>query len=152
MHDAVHGVLHVATPEAIQQRWPRYGPALTALGPRAVTAAAIAPAGTPLGALMVLDHPASGTADELPLLADEVALSFLLAQESADPEGDLGGHPALVEATDWAVIQQAAGMVSQQQRCTIGDALDMLRARAYSADLPTRRVAEAVITRSTDLN
>ena len=48
-------------------------------------------------------------------------------------------------ADDQAVVHQAAGMVSAHCHCSTGDALALLRARAFADGQPVGQVAHAVV-------
>ena len=54
-------------------------------------------------------------------------------------------HFAVVDDDFPAVIHHAAGMLSQQCGCGIGDALALLRARAFSVGCPAEEIAARVV-------
>jgi len=131
---------------ALAGRWPRYGPAVSSLGVRAVIAVPLQPAG--LGAVCaytsrpaISDHAARAAgqiADALPLALTQDARALLSGH-------DVPALPLFGEADFPAVIHQAAGVISQQCGCGISDALALLRARAFSAGRPAEEIAANVV-------
>ncbi|WP_030559637.1 ANTAR domain-containing protein [Streptomyces aureocirculatus] len=135
-----HRSLVVATGDAIETRWPCYGPALTALGVREVAAAPLDTAASArcLGALAVFDPPpglvGSRAFDEL-----VGALTRLVLR---DPDAD----PELYGGTDHRdSVQQAAGMVSVHVGCRVDDALALIKARAFSRGMPLEALTRAIV-------
>jgi hypothetical protein len=148
------GTLVVASGDGLSERWPRYGPGLVGLGMHAVASAPLVLAGLCLGTLTVL-YPRAGSADTLgpPLsdLTDTLAHTVLLT--GADSGAGLPDSPLLDGAADLrAVVHQAAGMVSVQSDCTITDALDLIRARAFADDQPIDEVAIRIVQRELRLD
>jgi AmiR/NasT family two-component response regulator len=65
----------------------------------------------------------------------------------------LPDSPLLDGAADLrAVVHQAAGMVSVQSDCTITDALDLIRARAFADDQPIDEVSTRIVQRALRLD
>lgn len=147
------GTLVVASGDGLSERWPHYGPGLVRLGVRAVASAPLVLAGLCLGALTVL-YPRAGAADTLgpPLrdLTDTLAHTVLLT--GADSGAGLPDSPLLDAADLRAVVHQAAGMVSVQSDCTIADALDLIRARAFADDQPIDEVSTRIVQRELRLD
>lgn len=148
-----NGVVVAAGGDGLTDRWPRYGPALVALGMRAVASAPLVLDGRCLGALTVLD-PRATVAEALgpPLgaLTDTLIHTVLLTGE---PITDgLPDSPLLDGAAELrAVVHQAAGMVSVQNDCSITDALDLIRARAFAEDRPIDEVSANIVNRKLHL-
>ncbi|MFJ2740348.1 GAF and ANTAR domain-containing protein [Streptomyces sp. NPDC087440] len=138
--EAARGRLVVAAHGAdVEQRWPGYGVGLAGLGLSAVVAVPLtAPSGC-FGALTVFD-PRPGLAEEGVL--DEVAAALadgvLLG---ADAEADLYGGADLR-----AVVHQAAGVLSEQVRCSVSDALELIKARAFAGGESAESVAERIVS------
>jgi len=131
---------------ALRDRWPRYGPAVTELGVQAVLAVPLPPAGS-LGALCayarqpaITDHAAAAAGR----IATALATALLQVPYLRDRKGD-SALRRLGLADDQAVVHQAAGMVSAHCRCSTGDALALLRARAFADGQPVGQVAHAVV-------
>jgi hypothetical protein len=141
-----HGQTVQVAGMALAGRWLQYGPAVARLGVQAVLAVPLQPAG--LGAVCAYaSRPAISEQAAMAVGRIADALPLALAQDAHDPLPD-DGVPALGllgEAGFPAVIYQAAGMVSQQCGCGIGDALALLRARAFSAGRPAEEIAADVV-------
>ena len=147
----VHALTGTSTPirvagPALCDRWPRYGPAVTELGVRAVLAVPLPPAGS-LGALCAYPRQPAIT-DDAVAAAGRIAAALTRALLQVPCLRDSKGDSALRRfglTDDLAVVHQAAGMVSARCRCTIGDALALLRARAFADGQPVGQVAHAVV-------
>jgi hypothetical protein len=128
-----------AAGSALERRWPGYGSGLASLGLRAVAALPLrVPAGC-IGALTVFDpRPTLARAGTFREVADALAVGVLIG-----PDGD----PDLYGGTDLrAVVHQAAGVLSQQTGGSTGDALALIKARAYTLDEPLEAVARRIIS------
>ena len=136
------------------QAWPIYGPAVEQLGIRAVAAVPVATAGAHLGALTVFDPPRTHGLDleTLQSAADTLAVSLLSPWGEPDGEEPTHWPPLLDQGDPWAVVYQAAGMVSVQLRCSTGDALALIKAHAYAENQPVDEVAAAIVDRTLRLN
>jgi len=148
----VHALTGTSTPvrvagPAVCDRWPRYGPAVTELGVRAVLAVPLPPAGS-LGALCAYTRQPAIT-DDAVAAAGRIAAALTRALATVAPYQRYSkGDSALRRfglTDDQAVVHQAAGMVSAHSHCTIGDALALLRARAFADGQPVEQVALAVV-------
>lgn len=127
-----------AAGQVIERRWPAYGPALTALGIRAVATAPLQADDHCIGALAVFD-PGGGLAHSgaLTVIADALTRIVLLGPD-ADPE--------LYDGADHRDrVQQAAGMLSVQAGCPVQDALAMIKARAYADGQSPDAIARQVL-------
>ncbi|MBS2531181.1 ANTAR domain-containing protein [Catenulispora sp. NF23] len=149
----------IAAGTEIAATWPIYGPAVERLGIGAVAAVPVAMAGQTLGALTVFDPPmADGPDAEGPdLEAFEATAETLVA--SLEPPPLSGAYeeftrcPSLVGQADlWAVVNQAAGMVSVQCRCGTADALALIRAHAFAENRPVDEVAADIVARTLRLS
>lgn len=132
---------------ALCDRWPRYGPAVTALGVTSVIAAPLGLAAARFGAMCALgrEHEIS---DSAPAILDGVAraLTGILLKGTADDEpGDEGDLSQLGPTFDNDVVNQAIGMVSAQCACSVDDAVDLLIARAFADELPVADIAAQVV-------
>ena len=138
--------VRVAGP-ALCDRWPGYGPAVTELGVQAVLAVPLPPTGS-LGALCAYTMQPAIT-DDAVAAAGRIAAALARALATVAPNQRYSkGDSALLRfglTDDLAVVHQAAGMVSAHCHCSIGDALALLRARAFADGQPVEQVALAVV-------
>lgn len=137
--DATTGCRTVrASCDTIEQRWPCYGPALTALGIRAVAAVPLDTTGRCFGALAVFD-PRPGLVGSRAFADIVGALTrTVLLDPDADPEL-YGG----IDHRD--VVQQAAGMVSVYIGRRVDDALALIKARAFTLGVPLETFARGIV-------
>lgn len=135
--DAATGRVAVrAAGTELRERWPVYGTALAELGFDEVAAVPLRQHGTCVGSLTVFD-PRSAATGSLTEVADALTQTMVLG-----PHGD----PGLYGGTDQrVVVHQAAGMVSVQVGCAVKDALELVKARAFSEGLPVHTVAERIV-------
>jgi hypothetical protein len=130
---------------AIEAHWPGYGPAVTSLGITAVTAVPLRTQDSCIGALAVFDpHPGlAGPAG----LADVAAALTRIVLLGPDADPDLYG------GTDLRVtVQQAAGMLSARIGCTVGDALALIKARAFAEEVSTEVIAQRIVHGAPELD
>ena len=148
----VHALTGKSTPvlvagPALCDRWPGYGPAVTELGVQAVLAVPLPPTGS-LGALCAYTMQPAIT-DDAVAAAGRIAAALARALATVAPNQRYSkGDSALLRfglTDDLAVVHQAAGMVSAHCHCSIGDALALLRARAFADGQPVEQVALAVV-------
>lgn len=127
-----------ATGRTLTDRWPGYGPALQDLGIVEVFAVPLTLSDICLGALVVFD-PAPGVIGSTAF--DEVAVALtrtMLLGRDADPD--------LYGATDLrVVVHQAAGMVCVQLDCQVSDALELIKARAFTEGTSAHSVATRIV-------
>lgn len=140
----VRGAVTAAGAE-LTRRWPLYGPAAVRLGVRRLAAVPIEIGRTPVGALTVYEpgvHRGTADLDLLRTIAGTLHRIVL--------NGD-GGHTArdpLLADADWHdVVHQATGIVAVQSNCSLADALALIKARAFAADLPVDDLAEDLVAR-----
>ncbi|MEV5606700.1 GAF and ANTAR domain-containing protein [Streptomyces sp. NPDC052225] len=137
--DAVsdHGLI-LASGAAIRTRWPAYGPALAPLGIASVAAVPLDTDGGCIGALTVFD-PRPGRRDYGDLAEVAEALTrIMLMGPDADPE--------LYGGTDHRdLVHQAAGVLSVREGCPVGDALALIKARAFAEELSTEVIARRIL-------
>ncbi|MGI5469559.1 ANTAR domain-containing protein [Streptomyces sp. CA-132043] len=128
-----------AAGRSIERCWPVYGPAVTALGFGEVIAVPLATPDGCLGSLAVFD-PRPGTARTTAVAEiTEALVRTMLLGPDADPE--------LYGGTDHRdTVHQAAGMVSVQERCPVGDALALIKARAYADGVPVNEMAGRIVS------
>jgi hypothetical protein len=130
---------------AIEARWPGYGPALTSLGITSVAAIPLETQESCIGALAVFD-PRPGLAGPGGLADVAAALTrILLLGPDADP--DLYGGTDVRGA-----VQQAAGMLSARIGCTVGDALALIKARAFTEEVSTEVIARRIVHEPPELD
>ncbi|GGX53071.1 GAF and ANTAR domain-containing protein [Streptomyces minutiscleroticus] len=143
--DAANEVRVVAeSGRALQEHWPAYGPALREMGITGVIAAPLHVPGGCIGALSVFGE-GDGMAGTglIAEVADALTRTVFLG-----PDAD----PGLYGDTDLeAVVHQAAGMVSVQLGCRIGDALELVKARAFAEGESLRTIAERIVRRELTL-
>ncbi|NEB05834.1 ANTAR domain-containing protein [Streptomyces sp. SID13726] len=127
-----------ASGAALIDRWPGYGPAVAELGISEVAAVPLSLAGTCVGALAVFD-PAPGIigSQGFTEVAEALTTSMILSPHDA---------PVLYGETDPRdLVHQAAGMLSVQLGCPVPDALELIKAHAFTEGTS----AESVATRIT---
>jgi hypothetical protein len=160
--DAAAGAyLVTAADNALQERWPLYGPAAARLG---IRAAAAVPLGTPgrcLGILAVFGLRAGHHDDAASLgaVADAVTHTMLLGRDAvtgAETGARAGADEfirlALPSAGDHlAVVHQAAGMLAGECGCGVGDSLAIIRARAFAEGESVEEIAARVVRRELHL-
>lgn len=134
-----------ATGQAIGTRWPAYGSALLSLGIVSVTAVPMRTRDSCIGALAAFNTRPALTSRAC--LADVAAalVRIVLLGPDADP-GLYGG-------TDLrATVQQAAGMLSARIGCGAGDALALIKARAFTDNVSIETIAESILHRRAELD
>lgn len=128
----------VATGPQISARWPGYGPAAAALHINEVVAAPLRTTSACLGALSVFaPRPGRVRAEQFAGVV-EALMQIMCLDPDADP--DLYGG-----LNHLATVQQAVGILSVQARCHVNDALSLIKARAFTDDLPIESVAEGIV-------
>lgn len=145
-------------------RWPAYAREATVLGARAVFAHPLRVGGIRLGVLgLIATRTGMLERDDLALAlryVDAAVMVLLQQQQTADwdLDGDHGGldgarRPRLsVFDADFhgqPEIHQATGMISVQVGTGLGEALALLRARAFAEGRPILEVARDVVDRRT---
>ncbi|POX37559.1 GAF domain-containing protein [Streptomyces sp. Ru73] len=122
----------------IEQLWPCYGPSVTALGFGEVIAVPLETPDGCLGSLAVFDpRPGTATAAVFTEITEALVRTVLLGPD-ADPE--------LYGGTDHRdTVHQAAGMVSVQHHCPVGDALALIKAKAYADGVPVNEMALRIV-------
>ncbi|MEU5428411.1 ANTAR domain-containing protein [Streptomyces olivoreticuli] len=123
----------------VEKCWPGYGSGLASLGLSLVVAMPLTTPVGCIGALTVFD-PRPGLAESG--VFDEVAAaltdSVLLGPDAdAGLYGDVDHRP---------VVHQAAGMLSEQVRCPVGDALALIKARAFALGEPPESIAQRIVS------
>jgi hypothetical protein len=135
--------LHASGP-GIESRWPGYGIGLAALGLVSVVALPLRTRSGCIGALTVFDlRPDRAASEHLREVAEAMTDDILFGQD-ADGEPYAG-------ADHQAVVHQAAGMVSVQARCSIADALALIKARAFATEQPATVIAQRILSRELSL-
>ncbi|MDX6319582.1 MAG: hypothetical protein QOD35_2982 [Nocardioidaceae bacterium] len=130
-------------------RWPLFGPAVLRAGIAAIFAFPLQVGAIRLGVLdLYRDSPGMLRESELDeALAYADAATELILELQGQAQGD-ALHPALSEGFAYSpVIHQATGMISAQAGIGVGDALLLLRARAYAAERPLTDIAKEVVDR-----
>lgn len=135
-------------------RWPVYAPAVRAEGVLAAFAFPLQVGAARLGVLdLYRERPGALGTEELAeaLTFADVATTMLLdGQEKAPPGAAAAG---LDEALEYRFeLYQAQGMVMVQMGVSLGEALVMLRAYAFSHDRDLADVAREVVTRGLRLD
>jgi hypothetical protein len=129
-----------ASGPAVDERWPGYGTAIGVLGLVSVVSVPLNSKGAGcLGALTVF-NPGPGLEESgvLTGVADALADGVLLGPDA---------EPCLYGGTDLRpVVHQAAGMVSEQLRCPVDDATDLIRARAFATGESAEAVGRQIVS------
>jgi transcriptional regulator with GAF, ATPase, and Fis domain len=128
-------------------RWPGFRDGALAVGVRAVFGFPILVGPVCIGALNLYHNRSGALTDEQ--LADatvvaHVAGRTVLDWQSVAGEGSLARQLEHVP-TNRAVVHQATGMISVQASMTVGDAVALLRAYAFSTNRPISDVASDVV-------
>jgi hypothetical protein len=130
-------------------RWPLFGPAVLRAGVAAIFAFPLQVGAIRLGVLDLYRN-SPGMLDDVELdeaLAYADAATELILELQGQAAGD-ALHPALSEGFAYSpVIHQATGMISAQAGIGVGDALLLLRARAYAAERALSDIAKDVVER-----
>ncbi|MFI6872331.1 GAF and ANTAR domain-containing protein [Streptomyces sp. NPDC050400] len=137
--DAVAELVPVAASgTALRSRWPGYGPAIESLGIGRVVAVPLQVPGDCIGALAVFDPRSAATDITLFMrVADALTRSFILGRDADDGLfGEIDHRPE---------VHQAAGMVSVQMGCHVTDALELVKARAFSDGRTVGEVARDIV-------
>jgi hypothetical protein len=131
-----------AADKELAERWPLFAPAAAVLGVRAVIAA---PLGTPAARLGTIcgyyPEPVAAAAD----IAGAGRIGAALTRVVLNSASIMGLAAVFGPEGDLIVVHQAAGMVSAQAGCSIGDAHDLLAARAYAEGAAVVQIAARVI-------
>jgi GAF domain-containing protein len=137
----------VAGGDAVERRWPLYGPAVARLGVRAVVAAPLASGTAHFGVLCAYDQVPDVSAVAVRAVQEVAgAVVDLLASALATAYDEaLRDVPLLAECDGMAVVHQAAGIVSVCCNCGIDDAADLLAARAFAEDASVEDIARRVL-------
>ncbi|HLI39460.1 MAG TPA: GAF domain-containing protein [Streptosporangiaceae bacterium] len=136
-----------AAGRTLRDRWPQFGPAIADLGILAVIAVPMRLDASRLGVLCAYNRePVIGghTIEAAGRIAEALTHS-LLAGGAGAPEDATPLVPVVEEADYQAVVHQAAGMVSVQCECAVGDAEALLRAHAFAEDQPVEEVARRIV-------
>ncbi len=148
--DVGHTGQTVAVPDlARTSPWPVLGPAIVECGIRAVFGFPLASAGVDLGAMTVYRaRPGELSDDEHAdaLVLATMSTDLLLGMQADRAHEDVPGTVDEPAAGEW-VVHQACGMVAEQLRVTVGEALAGLRARAFATGQPLELVAGDVVAR-----
>jgi hypothetical protein len=142
VHDAAESRRLVVADEAtMPARWTQYSRAVTELGVRSVTAAPLCLSATCIGVLTAFDPADDTPATMVHGAARTLADTFLTAT------GQNGAEWSLMAVDDRRVVHQATGMIAARLRCSIGDALAVLRARAFAESEAIGVLARRVVDR-----
>ncbi|MYW64661.1 GAF domain-containing protein [Streptomyces sp. SID8379] len=124
--------------DGLASRWPGYGPAVMELGIEKVVAVPLEVPGECIGALAVFDpQPESASATLFTQVADALTRSVFLGCDAIP--GFFGGIDYRAE------VHQAAGMVAGRLNCRVADALELVKARAFSDGRPIADVARDIV-------
>ncbi len=139
--------------ETARQRWPRFQPMARDAGYRAVMALPMRLRATAIGAVNVfLDHDRPPSS-ETTLLAQALAGAATIAIVQ---QRTLEESTEVVTQLQYAldarvVIEQAKGMVAEQQDVDVADAFERMRTHARDRNHKIRDVAQAIIERRLEL-
>ncbi|MBO1333285.1 GAF and ANTAR domain-containing protein [Streptomyces sp. VRA16 Mangrove soil] len=123
---------------ALSVCWPGYGPAVMALGIGQVVAVPLQAPDECIGALAVFDpHPGTASTLLFSQVADALTRSVLLGRDAV---------PGLFGGIDFrAVVHQAAGVTAVQLGCSVVDALELVKARAFADGRPIGDIARDIV-------
>lgn len=128
-------------------RWPAFTPAALDLGVRSVSAFPLLVGRVVLGVLEVYSERARDLTDDE--LADALAYadaSTAVLLHLQDQARSSAGDPAAIEVlVDRAEVHQATGVVAVQAEVGLGEAVLLLRSRAFADGVPVLSLARAVL-------
>ena len=132
----------------IQDLWPRFGPAVAALGVRAVVGVPLRqePGGN-IGALCVYTSDVA-VEPEVAKTATQIADALthtVLNHPGAVADDEIPVGSILDEGAYYDTVNQAAGIVSVRNLCDLDAAIAILRAKAFADGLPVEALARRVI-------
>ncbi|MFD7712084.1 GAF and ANTAR domain-containing protein [Streptomyces sp. NPDC059785] len=134
---AVHRRPVSASGTLLDERWPGYGSGLAELGIDEVVAVPLSLGDNCVGSLALFD-PRPGSGDPVfTEVADALTRTVVLG-----PEADAGLYG---NADLRVVVHQASGMVSVQADITIDNALELIKARAFSEGRAVHDVAMLIV-------
>ena len=122
--------LVASSADVMTQRWPCYGPAVSALGVQSVSALALTAPHTALGSLVGL-NPCDPTPPShlIQLRTVGAALTQQILTDAQDADPDVVSSPLLQQTDYHDEVHQATGIVMAQTDRSAADALAMLKAR-----------------------
>lgn len=129
-------------------RWPHFGPAVRELGVAAVDAVGLRTAEICLGSLTMYDvHPTPSrpSIPELTAIARALVHHVLLDLDGLDGAVGLPALTQFENEDSQPVLHQAAGKIHAASGCGVETALALIRAHAFSEDLPAAAVAHDVV-------
>ncbi len=136
--------------DSADDRWPRFGPMARDAGFRMAHALPLRLRQDVIGAMNIFDTESRElTARQVTLsqaLADAATIG-ILQERSVRQQTDIAGH-LQGALNSRVVIEQAKGVVAEQQKVTMEDAFGMLRGYARSSRLPLSDLARAIVDRS----
>jgi GAF domain len=135
----------IASGAEITRRWPLYGPAALRLGVQRLAAVPIEIGHRPVGALTVYEPGVNGGVADIELLRTIAGSLHSIALTNDASPTDL--YPLFTEADLHDVVHQATGIVAVQRGCSTEDALAVIKARAFAADLQVDQLAEDLVAR-----
>ncbi len=136
--------------DSADDRWPRFGPMAREAGFRMAHALPLRLRQDIIGAMNIFDtEPRELTARQVNLsqaLADAATIG-ILQERSVRQQTDIAGH-LQGALNSRIVIEQAKGVVAEQQKVSMEDAFAMLRGYARSSRVPLSELARSIVDRS----
>lgn len=130
--------------DEIVQRWAVYGRTAVRSGIKAVAAVPLLPGRQGLGSIVAVDLAPRRPVDALERLQGfGTVLTDLMAARFPVPVPEPGTDTSPPQFN--AVVHQATGMVAAHRACSCDDALALLRARAFSADVSLRSLCQRIV-------
>ncbi|QRP48242.1 GAF and ANTAR domain-containing protein [Amycolatopsis sp. FDAARGOS 1241] len=147
----------VAPDLATEPRWPRWAPAATELGIRAVISTALIPgppAGPSIGALNVYSRTTNGLdkADRDVLLLLATHASLALATTDAVTRAELEAAHLREAIASRDVIGQAKGIIMARRGVSADEAFDLLRRTSQDLNIKLAELARTLADRHTELD
>ncbi|SFW85605.1 GAF and ANTAR domain-containing protein [Amycolatopsis australiensis] len=147
----------VAPDLADEPRWPRWAPAASELGVRAVVSTALIPgppSGRSIGALNVYSRAANGLdgadRDVLLLLATHASLALATTDAVTRAELEAANLRKAIDSRD--VIGQAKGIIMARRGSTADEAFDVLRRTSQDLNVKLAEVARTLAARHTEID
>ncbi|QIS19952.1 ANTAR domain-containing protein [Nocardia terpenica] len=137
----------VGTRAELVDRWAEYGSAVAELGVNAVVAVPLSSVSRGAGALCAFSshRVPVGVAATADRVADALANSVLLGARDTRDDGITPRGTLFDEADYLDTVNRAAGVLSVRCHCTVDTALALLRAGAYTANVPLPEMARNIL-------
>ena len=127
------------------RRWQLCGPRAASIDVRAVAAAPMTLDSACLGSLTLLNPAQADSSDSIGAVSEALAHALI--------DGKLGGQAGILRqaADQLPSIHHAVGVVAARLGCSVGDALALIRARAFAESAEVGDVARDILSGTQDV-